>query len=337
MSLSIYTPTSCYSSFDSFKHCYPSAASILNGMSYFGCFSLSKANDLLPFIHSFLSDERSNKQNSNIQGRAIVHLILKNIENSYCHSLSVLSTSNLLSSALTVMQSFFGSLDLSAKQLGSPTSYLSTNHPEIVQSARSSFEDISQLQSVVEFITSPFRLNYYYKLLSPNQVHYQRISNVHSSNTLIHLAAASNQYSLLQHFLNEGHRINERDELGNTALHKAASRGSFEAAYLLLSLNCDRSVRNDSGYDYIDVAIQNGQLTFLQSLLKKQISINFVRAFVAAINEHQLDILRFLKMQNQVNLHQYTPLLKMSLMDYAETMQDQVILDILKNQVSTVI
>ena len=55
--------------------------------------------------------------------------------------------------------------------------------------------------------------------------------------------------------LDRGAEVNVRNDLGQTPLHKAASRGHLQAAKLLLDRGVDRAVRDQAGLLARDFAL----------------------------------------------------------------------------------
>ena len=84
--------------------------------------------------------------------------------------------------------------------------------------------------------------------------------DVGTSHTLLHLAAASNQATMIL-FLTSNATfswINSQDTEGNTALHVAVMNGNIEATKALLDSGIDDSIKNDNGESALHVAIKQG-------------------------------------------------------------------------------
>lgn len=94
---------------------------------------------------------------------------------------------------------------------------------------------------------------------------------------ILHVAAESNQPSILVHFLlNEPLEISSVDENGSTPLHWACYSGSYESVNYLLSLDADINALDNEKYTPLHLAVTNNKEKIVRFLLQKGADKNIV-------------------------------------------------------------
>lgn len=81
-----------------------------------------------------------------------------------------------------------------------------------------------------------------------------RITTAHGLPTLLGLAAQKGNMEIATLLLAQGAPVDERDNMGVTALFKAAYSGQLEMAKFLLSKGADRNIKNAYGNTPADAA-----------------------------------------------------------------------------------
>ncbi|KAH8669453.1 ankyrin repeat-containing domain protein [Tricladium varicosporioides] len=92
--------------------------------------------------------------------------------------------------------------------------------------------------------------------------------------TLLHIAAASNLYSVVHALLKSGASVQKRDEFGNTALHLAVFYGYENITTLLLDYNAGIEVKTKSYSTPLELAAANGHEGLVKLLLKRGADVN---------------------------------------------------------------
>ena len=70
--------------------------------------------------------------------------------------------------------------------------------------------------------------------------------------------------------MGNGARVNERDILGNTALHHAVTRGNLKTVQLLLNRGSDQNIKNNLGDDALQLASLHGRDILITKLVNRQ-------------------------------------------------------------------
>lgn len=74
---------------------------------------------------------------------------------------------------------------------------------------------------------------------------------------LLHLAAFHSDYRDVELLLKNGARVNEKGDIGLTALHYAASENKLDIVKLLLRYGADKSIEDECGKTALDWARNN--------------------------------------------------------------------------------
>ncbi|XP_067936599.1 poly [ADP-ribose] polymerase tankyrase-1-like isoform X2 [Watersipora subatra] len=74
--------------------------------------------------------------------------------------------------------------------------------------------------------------------------------------TALHLATDKSSYDVMELLLEKGTKVNALDNLGQTALHRAAQQGNVQACKLLMAYNIDISIVSLQGYSAAQLATE---------------------------------------------------------------------------------
>ena len=78
------------------------------------------------------------------------------------------------------------------------------------------------------------------------------------------------QLKLCQLLIDKGARMNEQDNLGNTALHHAITKGNLKIVQLLLNRGSDQNIKNNLGDDALQLASLRGENMIVMELVARQ-------------------------------------------------------------------
>ncbi|XP_062412617.1 CARD- and ANK-domain containing inflammasome adapter protein [Sardina pilchardus] len=90
------------------------------------------------------------------------------------------------------------------------------------------------------------------------------------SDCLLHVAAEHGQLSVLEFLLQNGAKLDTRDQQGRTALHRAASRGQAAAAMALVMAGADIYTRDNASNTPLHLAARNGHQDTVQALVEEE-------------------------------------------------------------------
>jgi cytohesin len=94
-------------------------------------------------------------------------------------------------------------------------------------------------------------------------------SEVTTSRTLLHMAAANGNLAKVRSLLLSGAQINARDQFGCTPLHRAANKGHIEIVRLLLEQGADAYAEEYNGISALHLASFYGHLPAVSLLLQR--------------------------------------------------------------------
>ncbi|XP_048108724.1 CARD- and ANK-domain containing inflammasome adapter protein [Alosa alosa] len=90
------------------------------------------------------------------------------------------------------------------------------------------------------------------------------------SDSLLHVAAEHGQLSVMEFLLQNGAKLDTRDQQGRTALHRAALRGQTAAAMALVMAGADIYTCDNASNTPLHLAAQNGHLDTVQALVEQE-------------------------------------------------------------------
>ncbi len=94
-------------------------------------------------------------------------------------------------------------------------------------------------------------------------------SSLYKGWPLINIASLLGEKAIVAQLLDKGADLKATDNLGNTALHRAASKGQLETIELLISQGSNIDAINNKKQTALYIAASNGQLKVVDYLLKK--------------------------------------------------------------------
>ena len=149
------------------------------------------------------------------------------------------------------------------------------------------------------------------KLLRESGAKTENITN--SGKNLIHIAAISDQTSIMIYFLlYEAQDITFVDENGSTPLHLACYYNAEDSANYLLSLGVNIDAQDNEKFTPLHLAVSNNRINIAKLLLQKGANKNIVNKY----NELPVDIARkknYRKLFNILNNKDYNPLCTLEL------------------------
>lgn len=318
----LYQPDSCFRSWGNFLNCYPNLGEVGNSLYYYGCKLLSFNNrfNLLKYL--------TTPENHILVPHFKEVVFWQSFENKICHHYNIISWTNLGSVAATVSQMALGSFI----QLGKHAAHL----PEgselkrkllaalgennfIITKKFSKNPILSKINMVIVFLRTVF-------LGSPNQQSELKLATAQSR--VLHEAATLGKINVLKAFLELGYYINQRDSLGNTALHLAAQWDQAVAALYLINKGIDHDARNHRGEHFIDCAIRGGHTAFVKEIIESGVRVDLQKAIMVAIQERRLDLISLLIKSGRVDVYKKVKELDQSPLEMAKKTNDPLILNL---------
>ncbi|CAI7636213.1 unnamed protein product, partial [Penicillium palitans] len=91
--------------------------------------------------------------------------------------------------------------------------------------------------------------------------------------TILHVAAAANLVDVIESVVSNGTDVMEKDRIGNTAFHLAASQGHITAGKILREKGADREAKNANGITPLTEAARCGHVRFVEWLLHEGVKV----------------------------------------------------------------
>jgi len=135
-----------------------------------------------------------------------------------------------------------------------------------------------------------------------------RLQSSDTGRTIIHCAAAGNNYKLIERLISQGQRCDVQDKAGQTPLHIACACNAGPAAGALLGAGVDPNTQDTNGQTALHVAARVGALRIAQLLIRRGAAVDVCDArgwtpLFEAVTANQLATVRGLLAQGaQVNV-----------------------------------